>query len=64
MLHVTVPVNTTATVEIPAPSVEAVQESGRPASDAEGVSDLRVEDGTVVGELGSGTYRFKVEENA
>ena len=64
MLHVTVPVNTTATVEIPASSVEAVRERGRPASDAEGVSDLRVEDGSVVGELGSGTYHFKVEENA
>ncbi|KAA1418114.1 Bacterial alpha-L-rhamnosidase [Mumia zhuanghuii] len=63
-LQVTVPVNTTATVKIPASSVDAVTERGRPAKKSEGVSDLRLDRGVVVGELGSGTYQFTVKEHA
>ncbi len=57
-LAVTVPVNTTATVYVPAPGESAVTESGGPASRAEGVRFLRMEGGAAVYEVGSGTYRF------
>lgn len=63
-LHVTVPVNTTATVEIPASSADSVRERGRPIGEAEGVSDVRVEDGSVLAELGAGTYHFNVGGDA
>ncbi|HET6627015.1 MAG TPA: glycoside hydrolase family 78 protein [Nocardioidaceae bacterium] len=63
-LHVTVPVNTTATVEIPAPNAESVREAGRPASEVEGVTDVRVEGDTTLIELGSGSYHFKVKGEA
>ena len=63
-LKVTVPVNTTATVKIPTSHIGSLTESGRPAAKAVGVSDVRVEAGTVVAELGSGTYSFTVKEDA
>ncbi|MGH1565114.1 family 78 glycoside hydrolase catalytic domain [Mumia sp. DW29H23] len=63
-LQVTVPVNSTATVRIPASSVAAVSEHGKPATRADGVRDLRVEGDVVVGEVGSGTYQFTVKEKA
>ncbi|MFD1827203.1 family 78 glycoside hydrolase catalytic domain [Mumia zhuanghuii] len=63
-MTVTVPVNTTATVTIPGSRVRAVTESGRPVTKAAGVSDVRVEGDAVVAELGSGTYRFTVKEDA
>ena len=63
-LEIQVPVGSSATVRIPATSIDAVTERGRPMANAQGVSDVRVEDGTVVGELGSGRYRFTVKEDA
>jgi alpha-L-rhamnosidase len=57
-LHVTVPTNTTAEVHVPAADAAAVMESGVPASSAEGITFLRMEDGAAVFEVESGRYRF------
>ncbi len=57
-LNVTVPVNTTATVYVPASDVSQVAEGGKPAARAAGVKWLRNEDGAVVLEVGSGNYEF------
>lgn len=57
-LVVTIPANTTATVFVPASGPKAVSESGKPASEAEGVTFLRTEPGVAVYRVESGTYRF------
>lgn len=57
-LDVTIPANTTATVYIPAGADADVTEGGKPASRAEGVRFLRMEEGSAVYEVGSGTYGF------
>jgi alpha-L-rhamnosidase len=56
--NVTVPVNTTATVYIPAKDAESVNESDRPAGETPGVKYLRMEGGAAVYEIGSGSYHF------
>jgi alpha-L-rhamnosidase len=55
---VEVPVNTTATVYVPAIDAASVRELGRPASEAPGIKYLRMEDGAAVYEIGSGSYHF------
>jgi len=57
---VTVPVNTVAEVHVPAKTRGAVTEGGRPVDAAKGVRFLRMEDGTAVFEVGSGSYSFGV----
>ncbi len=57
---VTVPPNTTATVYVPAASVDAVTESGGPLAKAKCVKVLRAEGGAVVVAVESGRYRFAV----
>lgn len=57
-LDVTIPVNTTATVYVPARDKSAVTESGKPAEKAGGIAFLRMEDGAAVYRVGSGNYRF------
>ncbi|WP_327725886.1 family 78 glycoside hydrolase catalytic domain [Streptomyces europaeiscabiei] len=59
-LKVTVPVNTVAEVHVPAKTLGAVTEGGRPAKAAKGVRFLRMEGGATVFEVGSGSYRFGV----
>lgn len=54
-----VPVNTTATVYVPAGNVESVTESGKPVLGVRGVRFLRMEQGRAVFEVGSGNYRFQ-----
>lgn len=59
IMDVVVPANTTATVYVPATSVEAVTESGKALT---GVKEFEVkgtENGYVTIELGSGTYHFE-----
>jgi alpha-L-rhamnosidase len=56
--NVTVPVNTTATVYVPSVDGAQVAESGKLASQADGVTFLRNEDGAAIYELASGSYRF------
>ncbi len=57
-LKITIPANTTATVFVPASGPDVVTESGRPASQSEGVALLRSEPGAVVYQVGSGDYQF------
>jgi alpha-L-rhamnosidase len=57
---ITVPPNTTATVTIPAPSADAVTESGVRAEQSKGVSLIRTEAGSVVYAVQAGSYRFAV----
>ena len=57
-LNVTIPANTVATVYVPTVSADSVTESSEEATQASGVSFLRMEDNTAVYEVGSGTYSF------
>ena len=56
--RVTIPANTTATVYVPAKSLERVTESGVPASRSTGVHFVRMEADAAVFEVQSGTYQF------
>ncbi len=58
-MDVTIPVNTTATVHVPAKDAAGVKESGQPASTSAGVKFLRMEHGVAIYEVGSGVYRFQ-----
>jgi alpha-L-rhamnosidase len=60
-MEVTIPANTTATVFVPAKDATSVCESGKPVAKAEGVKFTSWENGTVVFEVGSGTYTFVSE---
>jgi alpha-L-rhamnosidase len=55
---VTVPVNTTATVYVPASDAASVNESERRAGETPGIKYLRMEAGAAVYEIGSGSYHF------
>ncbi len=57
-MDVTIPINTTATVHVPANAAAGVTESGTSAPNADGVKFLRRENGAAVYAVGSGTYRF------
>ena len=61
-LDVTVPANTTAQVRVPAANRWAVTEGGKPIADVDGVEFVRMRDGDVVLEVGSGTYAFAVDK--
>ena len=59
--QVTIPVNATASIFIPATRLEDVEEGGEvrvPARRADGVRSARMENGHAVFVVGSGTYRF------
>jgi alpha-L-rhamnosidase len=56
---VAVPPNTTATVFVPAKAAAAVTEGHKPAAQAEGVRFLRMDSGSAVFAVGSGTYTFR-----
>lgn len=60
IFEVTVPPNTTATVMLPAKSVEAATESDRPLTGRDDVKAVRAGDGLVRATIGSGSYRFVV----
>ncbi len=57
-LDIVVPVNTTATVSIPAKDLAGITESGQPAATANGVALLREENGNTILKVGSGNYQF------
>jgi alpha-L-rhamnosidase len=59
--QIRIPANTTATVCVPAKSADAVREGGRPASAAPGIKFVRMDGGTAVYEIGSGSYSFTSE---
>jgi alpha-L-rhamnosidase len=56
--HVVVPANTRANVLVPAESVDAITENGKPVMQVEGLKFVRVEDYRVNLEVGSGDYTF------
>jgi alpha-L-rhamnosidase len=60
-LTVDVPVNTTATVEVPASTAAEVTESGDPADGAQGVREATFADGVLTLTVGSGHYEFAAE---
>src|SRR5690625_2732426 len=60
-LQVSVPVNSTATVQVPATSAGDVREGRVPAEDADGVELVDDDDGVVTYRVGSGDYRFTVD---
>jgi alpha-L-rhamnosidase len=59
--QIRIPANTTATVYVPAKSADAVREGGQPASAAPGIKFVRMDGGTAVYEIGSGSYSFTSE---
>jgi alpha-L-rhamnosidase len=59
--QIEVPVNTTATVYVPAISVEHVYENRRPAAGVRGITSLGMENGRAVFNIGSGKYHFTSE---
>jgi alpha-L-rhamnosidase len=59
VMEVTIPINTTATVHVPARHADGVSESGKPAAESAGVKFLRMENGAAVYEVGSGCYQFR-----
>jgi len=59
-VKVTVPANSTATLELPAAQPGSVTESGRPVAEAEGVAILPSQDGLIRFRIGSGNYAFSL----
>jgi alpha-L-rhamnosidase len=57
-LETTIPANTTATVHVPARSVDGVTEKGKSLGKAAGVKFLRMEGDRAVMAVESGSYRF------
>lgn len=57
-LEVAVPPGSTATVCVPAPSLEGVTETGKPAAQAGGVQPVGMEAGRAVFHVQSGRYSF------
>ncbi len=62
VMDVEIPANTAATVFIPAANADAIRESGKVLSQADGIKVKDTEDGYVVLELGSGIYHFEVQK--
>jgi alpha-L-rhamnosidase len=63
-MKVAVPPNTTATVRVPSIDPTAVTESGKPASQTDGVTLLPAEKEAAIFEVGSGEYVFEGKWNA
>ena len=62
VMAVMIPANTAARVHVPAQAAADVTEGGRPLAAAPGVKVVGVEEGAVVLDVGSGTYRFVARE--
>ena len=58
----TVPCNTTATLYLPASSIDSILEGGKPLSGSEGINVISYGDGIAVLELTSGSYSFEISE--
>ena len=62
--RIDIPVNTTATIHIPAVDVRRISESGKPLDCANGIRFVRMENNHAVLEIGSGHYSFVSAEFA
>lgn len=58
-MTVEIPANTTAEIYVPAKDVDSVTESGIAATEAEGLTFVKMEDGKAVFQAGSGRYEFR-----
>ena len=58
---VTIPANTTATLYMPVAEGYELKESGQPISECSDIEYLGMQDGRAVCRLGSGSYRFSVD---
>ncbi|MDB6079253.1 MAG: Alfa-L-rhamnosidase [Akkermansiaceae bacterium] len=58
VLNTTIPANTTATIYVPAGSVDEVMESGVPVAQVEGITALGMEGGAAKFAVGAGRYSF------
>ncbi len=58
-LRLVIPVNTTATVYLPAATMDSIRESGRNLGRVSGVQSVRWENGHAVLKVASGRYEFK-----
>jgi alpha-L-rhamnosidase len=58
VMDVTIPANTSATIEIPAGGAEGITESGQPLANAQGLKVVKTGEGATTLEAGSGTYHF------
>jgi len=58
-MEVRIPLNTTATIHVPAKDAVAVTEGGNTLVKVKGVKFLRMENGAAVYAVGSGTYQFQ-----
>jgi alpha-L-rhamnosidase len=56
--NVSIPVNTTATLYVPASDAASIKEGDQPAAQTPGIKYVRMEAGAAVFEIGSGTYHF------
>jgi alpha-L-rhamnosidase len=56
--NATIPANTTATLYLPASSVKAIKEGGKPVKKSMGITFMKYESGKAIYELKSGNYRF------
>jgi alpha-L-rhamnosidase len=63
-LNITIPIGSTAEVYVPAADVNLVKEGGIAASSAPGVKFLRMENGTAIYAIGSGSYAFSSADAA
>ena len=62
LLDLTVPANTRSTVYVPAPEGGRITEDGQNLSSVKDITVSSVERGSLVLDIGSGTYHFKVEQ--
>jgi alpha-L-rhamnosidase len=61
-MNVTVPVNTSATVYLPAISANNITESGNPLKSVKEISITGIEENYVVVKIGSGSYSFTINK--
>ena len=59
---VTIPVNTTATMFVPASDVNVVFENNKPVTESETIQFVRSEKEQVILKFGSGTYLFTIKK--
>jgi hypothetical protein len=58
-LHVIIPPNTTATIDLPTESQQSVTESGKPIGQSNGISFLKFANSYASYQVGSGDYTFQ-----
>lgn len=59
-MDVEIPVNTNASVYIPAENIKEIMESGKPVTNADGIKFDKKEKGKIILSIGSGIYHFTV----